>query len=248
MLRNHGFHLSFAVVLLLGLGACEPPDPIRTGGGGETEYSIAVLQTEPRHPDYPGVDSRVLIRDAVVTAVDTFDEDGSGSIGNVWIAEPSGGAWSGIQLFDPVVIPARVRLSPGDIVEVSATLDEFVLYDTAGLPIDRDGTETELVDASVQKIGETVPPGPTDVRVNDLADLRTAEPWEGCLVRVTNVTLAGGYDRYGEAPTTGGIDIAKDMYEIPDARAGLALRSLTGVITYFFGFKIMPRGPEDVEL
>jgi hypothetical protein len=248
MLRNHGPNLPLAVVLLAAVAACDPPPPIRTGGEGEPEYPIPVLQTEPRDPEYPGVDSRVLIRDAVVTAVDTYDEDGGGSVGGVWIAEPTGGPWSGVQLFDPVVIPARVRLAPGDIVEVSATLDEFVLLNTDGTPMDRDGTETELVDASVQKIGETVAPGPTDIRENDLADLRTAEPWEGCLVRLTDLTLAGGYDRYGEAPTTGGASIANELYEIPDVRAGLEIRSLTGVVTYFFGFKIMPRGPEDVEL
>ncbi len=246
MLRNHRPCL-LPVVVLLVAAACDPPAPIRTGGEGEPEYSIVQLQTVT-DPAYPGVDARVLVRGAVVTAVDTYDEDGEGHIGNVWVSEPGGGPWSGVQLFDPVVIPARVRLAPGDIVEVSATLDEFVLYNTDGTPMDRDGTMTELVDASVQKIGETLPPPPDDVRENDLADLRTAEPWEGCLVRLTDITLAGGYDRYGEAPTTGGVDIANDLYEIPDARAGLALRSLTGVVTYFFGFKVLPRGPEDVEL
>ena len=246
MLRTQRTSLPLFAVLLAA-AACDPPDPIRTGGGGEPEYPIPLLQTEPRDPEYPGVDSRVLIRDAVVTAVDTYDEDGGGSVGNVWIAEPTPGAWSGIQLFDPVVIPARVHLMPGDIVEVSATLDEFVLLNTDGTPMDRDGTETELVDASVQKIGETVPPGPSDVLEAYLADLRSAEPWEGCLVRLTNITLTGGYDRYGEAATSGGASVANELYAIPDARAGLAIRSLTGVVTYFFGFKIMPRGPEDVE-
>ncbi|NMC70362.1 MAG: hypothetical protein GYA57_09890 [Myxococcales bacterium] len=227
--------------------ACDAPSSRRTDGAGETEYSIVQLQTVT-DPDYPGVGARVLIRDAIVTAVDTYDEDGGGHIGNVWIAEPGGGAWSGVQLFNPVVVPSRVRLAPGDIVEVSGTLDEFVLRNDDGTPMDRDGTETELVDASIQKIGETLPPAPTDVRENDLADLRTAEPWEGCLVRVQNLTLTGGYNRYGEAPTAGGIEVANDLYEIPGAGAGTTIRSLTGVVTYFFGFKVMPRGPEDVEL
>lgn len=245
MLRSH--RPCLPLVALLFVAACDPPPPTRTGGTAGLEYSIIQLQTVT-DPDYPGVDARVLIRDAIVTAVDTYDEDGEGSVGSVWIAEPVPGPWSGVQLFDPVVIPARVRLAPGDIVEVSATLDEFVLLDASGRPMDRDGTETELVDASVQKIGETVPPGPTDIPEAYLADLRQAEPWEGCLVRLTDLTLTGGYDRYGEAPTAGGASIANEMYEIPGAEAGLAIRSLTGVVTYFFGFKILPRGPEDVEL
>jgi len=227
--------------------ACDAPPARRTDGVGELEYSIVQLQTVT-DPDYPGVGSRVLIRDAVVTAVDTYDEDGGGHIGNVWIAEPAGGPWSGIQLFNPVVVPARVRLAPGDIVEVSGTLEEFVLRNEDGTPRDRNGTETELGHASIRKIGETFPPDPTDVRENDLADLRTAEPWEGCLVRLRNVTLTGGYDRYGEAPTAGGIEVANDLYEIPGAEAGTTIRSLTGVVTYFFGFKVLPRGPEDVEI
>lgn len=235
------------LVVLSAATSCDPPAPVRRGGEGEPEYSIPQLQTVT-DPAYPGVEARVLIRDAIVTAVDTYDEDGTGSVGSVWIAEPAGGAWSGVQLFNPVVIPARVRLAPGDIVEVSGTLSEFVLYNPDGTPMDRDGTETELVGASIQKIGETFPPAPTDVRENDLADLRTAEPWEGCLVRLTNLTLTGGYNRYGEAPTAGGVEIGNELYEIPGAGAGMTIRSLTGVVTYFFGFKVLPRGPEDVEL
>jgi hypothetical protein len=227
--------------------ACDPPASTRPGGGDDGELSIVVLQT-PSDPDYPGVDSRVLVRNVVVTAVDNYDEDGEGRIGNVWVAEPAGGAWSGIQLFNPVVIPSRARLVPGDIVEATGTLDEFVLLNADGTPMDRDGTLTELGSASVQKTGETFAPEPTIVPESDLANLASAEQWEDCLVRIEYVRLTGGYDSYGEAATEGGNSIANDLYEIPGAAPGMTIRSLTGIVTYFFGFKIMPRGPEDVVL
>ncbi|MBI5488996.1 MAG: hypothetical protein HY905_16800 [Deltaproteobacteria bacterium] len=239
------------IVCLLLSSACDPPAPDRPGGSG-SELTIPQVQN-PADPEYPGAGARVVLDDVVVTAVDGYDEDGSGRVGNVWVAEPDGGAWSGVQLFDPSVIPSRAFLVPGDIVQAIGTLDEFVLLNPDGSPQDPAGTLTELSGASVQKIGETFPPAATVIPEADLVPLGrdspnpAAEPWEDCLVRLENVEMAGGYDRYGEAPTSLGVSVAGDLYVIPDVAAGTRFRSLTGVVTYFFGFSLMPRGPEDVE-
>jgi len=241
--------LVVAVVLAAG---CEAPPTDRPGGTDELERSIPELQNAalPGHVP-PG--ERVLIRDVVVTAVDDYDEDGAGRTGNVWVAEPDGGAFGGIQLYVPTVIPSRTRLVPGDIVAVVGTLEEFVLRNPDGSPRDLNGTLTELVRAAVQKTGETLPPEATPVAGAVLADRARAEPWEGVLVRLENVEMAGGYDGNGEAPTTfvldphPPLDVASDLYEIPDVADGTTFRALTGVVTYFFGFKICPRGPQDVE-
>jgi hypothetical protein len=239
--------VSLLPALALAAGSCAPVEPDRSGDGGVAEWTVPQLRT-PTDPAYPGVGSRVLLRNVVVTAVDTYDEDGQGRIGNIWVAEPAGGAWSGVQLFNPVVIPSRTHLVPGDIVEVTGTLDEsaYMVGDTDSL--------TELSAASVQKTGETLPPDPTVIPETDLTDRGRAEPWEGCLVRIANVELTGPYDSYGETSTAGGVVVTNDLFEIPGAAAGVRYRSLTGIVTYFrpaaflLGVMLMPRGPQDLEL
>jgi hypothetical protein len=195
-------------------------------------------------PEYPGDGQRVLIRDVIVSAVDEFDEDGSGRTGNVWITEPVVGAWSGVQLYVPVVIPARTNLAPGDIVLVRGTLDEFVLLDDEGVPYPGfDGSVTELGDAAVQKTGETSAPQPIDVPVADLATAEAIEPYEGVLVRIRDVRVTGSYLTIEGTE----LELGSDLYAIPDLVDGSAFASLTGIVTYFFNYSLLPRGPADVE-
>jgi hypothetical protein len=41
--------------------------------------------------------------------------------------------------------------------------------------------------------------------------------------------------------------VANDLYGIPEVVAGTHFTSISGVVSYFFGFKLLPRGPQDVE-
>jgi hypothetical protein len=220
--------------------------PCSSGGGAQQLVTVKQIENTS-DPAYPGVDARVVVRNVVVSAVDTFDEDGSGRVGGVWVQDAGGGAWSGIQLYNPVVIPSRTRLVPGDIVDLIGTVDEFVLLNPDGTPMDPNGTLTEIGAGSVQKVGETVPPDPVVIPESDLADRASAEPWEGCLVRIENVTMTGPYNRYDELTTAGGVTVANDLYVIPGVVAGTHFTAISGVVTYFFGFKLLPRGPQDVE-
>jgi hypothetical protein len=220
--------------------------PCSSGGGAQQVVTVRQIENTS-DPAYPGVDARVVVRSVVLTAVDDYDEDGSGRVGGVWVQDPGGGAWSGVQLYNPVVIPSRTRLVPGDIVDLIGTVDEFVLLNPDGTPMDRNGTLTEIANGSVQKVGETLPSDPVVIPESDLAALASAEPWEGCLVRLANVTMSGPYDRYDELTTAGGVKVANDLYEIPGVAAGTHFTAISGVVTYFFGFKLLPRGPQDVE-
>ena len=56
---------------------------------------------------------RCAYLDLVVTAVDRFDEDGSGDTGTVFVQEADGGPYSGIQLFRPAIQPANVEIVQG---------------------------------------------------------------------------------------------------------------------------------------
>lgn len=235
--------------MALGISACGEPPSERPPGTGTRAVTVFAVQ-DPDDPDHPAAGDRVFMRDVVVTAVDDYDENGEGRVGGLWVGEAAGGRWSGVQLYRPTVVPSRTRLRPGDIVSVLGTVDEFVLRDDAGNPQDRNGTLTEIVYAVVQKTGETNPPAPTEVTENDLGDRSRAEPYEGVFVRLRSVRVVEGYNRYNEATTEGGIAVANDLYEVPefdpDGFTPAVLRSLAGVVTYFFGYKLLPRGPEDV--
>jgi hypothetical protein len=233
------------VLVLPALAACDPPADHHDGSGAGDEITITDLQDD-RAAAHPAPGDRITVSDVVVIAVDDYDEDGAGRVGSLWISEPGGGAFSGVQLFNPSIVPARARLFPGDIVRAVGTVDEFVLLDDAGNPEDPDGTLTELSDVSVTKIGETLPLEPIPVLEADFADPQDAERYEGCLIRIDNVRIRTGYDSYGEATTEGQMAIATDLYEIPGLAPGSRYHSITGVVTYFFGYSLLPRGPDDV--
>lgn len=242
---------------------CEPPE-VFGPGRDEAVFPIAALQHagEGRCADgaacpaaetcadgrrCPAHGDRVIVEDAVVTAVDSFDEDGAGSVGGVWVQSAAGGPWSGIQLYEPAVAPVRARLSPGDVVRVAGTYEEFVLREADGTPMDPRGRLTEITRGSVRKTGETTPLDPIPVAAADLGNRSAAEQWEGVLVRVEGVAVRAVYDLYGDAPTTAGFEVSKALYEIPGLGPGATFRSITGVVSYFFGFKLLPRGPDDIE-
>src|SRR2546428_236939 len=79
----------------------------------------AVLCQQPDGVCTPNVPENVVI-DAVVTAVDTFDENGTGlGLGNIYIRDLGGPApWSGLQLFNPTLSPIFNRARVGDLIEV----------------------------------------------------------------------------------------------------------------------------------
>ena len=257
-----------------GLGACREKED-RSGLVAEGVYTVQELENygEPRHP---AAGTTVTVKRAVVTAMDDYDEDGSGNMGSIWIGavDASGlvacGAWCGITVYKPDIAPKGEVLRVGDLVDLTGVYSEF-LYDDDGTPPDpanllRYHSEhlSEIYDATAYKTGEWLPIAPVEVEAREiqmeptvLQAQESAESLEGVLVTVRNLTASSGYDRYGQFETEEGVMVEDDLYRYPCAAytgdvTGTHFDAVTGVVTWFgiheaFGqYKILPRGPGDI--
>jgi len=262
------------LALATGLGACRETED-RSGLVAEGVYTVQELENygEPRHP---ASGATATVKRAVVTAIDDYDEDGSGRMGSIWIGavDSSGlvvcGAWCGITIYEPGIAPKGEVLRVGDLVDVTGIYSEFLYDDDGTLPDPANPLRyhsehlSEIYDATAYKTGEWLPVGPVEVEAREiqmepgvLQAQESAESLEGVLVVVRNLTASSGYDSYGQFKTEEGVMVEDDLYRYPCAGyagdvTGTHFDAITGVVTWFgirdaFGqYKILPRGPEDI--
>jgi hypothetical protein len=175
----------------------------------------------------------------------------AGYTGGVVVQEVGGGAFSGVPLFNPSLVPAYATVGPGDLVDVHGEYVEFCLWGgdnvaTSYCEADNSFRLTQLSSASVTKVGETAPPIPLDVAVADLRNPQLLEQLEGSLVRVSEeITItpcaqvdgsgrpnccAGDYDRYGNLATSA-LSLMNEFFSVPAGTT--CLSRVTGVVSWF---------------
>ena len=239
--------LSSIAVALSGCALDVPPaEP--TFDDGRPAVTLYQVQ-DPTADGHPDVGTNVRVEDLVVTAVDRFDEDGSGKTGTVFVQEIDGGPWSGIQLYRPAVQPASEYLLPGDVVEVEGQYVEFDLGQINPAWADATGrTISQVANGVVRKTGEWISPEPA--LIDDPADLQedpAAESWEGVLVEMRDVDVTRARDSYGAFQVTGGALVDDDNYQIPNPAVGDHFVRVAGVSTYLAAeYKVLPRSALDV--
>jgi hypothetical protein len=196
-----------------------------------------------------------------LVAIDSHDETGSGATGNFYTQDTTcaGKPYSGVTIFGPSFSPPDLRLAENDVIDVLGTVEEFVgpstarFHDCRTLP-EASGTISFRFDSNGQ-------PQPVVVPLSDFATYAGARQWLGMLVKVEglSITIApqttGG--RYTAAFTTGAGDgedakISDELYDIqkdgPTLAVGTTFKSVTGIVTYFFGFHLAPRSAADFEM
>jgi hypothetical protein len=108
--------------------------------------------------------------------------------------------------------------------------------------------------------------GPTlaahTIPLTDLKAYEKARQWLGMLVRIENIKISDKpYDSKGRysAPIDvgGGIplsdvpSISNELFDLkalgPPLAKDVTFKAVTGIITYFYGFKIAPRSADDFE-
>ncbi|KYF61389.1 hypothetical protein BE11_38520 [Sorangium cellulosum] len=206
-------------------------------------------------------DRRAHVTGATLVAIDRFDETGEGAHGNHYVQdladEPV--AYSGITVFQPAFSPPDLRLVPGDVVDLSGMLTEFL-----GPSSGRFGDCRTLpeIGGTMSFRFEDRPARPIRVPLDDLKRYASARRYIGMLVRVEGIKIArdpsssGG--RYTASINVGaGVpaadvpSLSNELYDLeaegPPLAAGASFRSVTGVLTYFYGFKIAPRCPADFQ-
>jgi hypothetical protein len=227
-----------------------------------SDYVREATWIQPNNEDSigcaPPPDQHVCVSGVTVVAIDKYDETGNGAVGNFYVQdtlkEPV--PYSGITVFDPSFSPPDLRLAPGDVADVVGTFTEFL-----GPSSGRFGDCRTLPEIS-GAMGLRFEGGgdqPTVIEQPELYTYEGARQYLGMLVRLENVTIgddpSSSSGRY-TAPLK--VDVVIPADAVPKLSnelfaletAGLVkdakYSSITGVVTYFYGFKIAPRSTEDL--
>lgn len=207
---------------------------------------------------------QVSITGATVIAVDRFDETGDGALGNIYIEDalPDPVPFSGVTVFAPSFTPPDLRLFAGDVADLLGNYEEFP--GPSGSPFSFCHTLPEIGGAMTFRF-DTHPVVPKLIPITDLRSYDTARQWLGMLVRVENIKLAatGATDKKGRCSIAldvgSGITVAdqpklsNELFNVdctPTTKltAGTEVKSLTGVLTYFYSFSLAPRSADDIVL
>jgi hypothetical protein len=249
--------LAYLVSVSALLFACRSDEGGVTPGGADAPPAVGSTKVSDVQGTGVALDAAVTLKGVVVTAIDKFGT----RTGNVFVADPAGGPFSGVLVVGASAVQVDA-LAVGDIVTVDgAKKAEFALTaDMSGR------TTTELVAATggmltITKTGTGTVPAPAVVDAQAIAALDEAgrtvewEKWEGVLIKVVNVAAQTAPRAIGGSmpdPTfqdfgiTGGIKVDSSQAAFPDVLAGDCLASVTGVGDYFFNYKIVPRATADV--
>jgi hypothetical protein len=209
---------------------------------------------------YP-VDRQVCLSGVTIVAIDRYDETGDGAVGNYYAEEtslepvPS----SGITVYAPSFNPPDLRLAEGDVTDMLGTFQEFP--GPAGSRFEGCRTLPEIGGAMTLRFegGEVAP---LAIKPLDLVDYESARTFIGMLVRLDNVAIAGDTTLSGGRFTAPlkveGLDkpleaddvprLSNELFDLENAGLtnGSKLKSVTGVVTYFYGFKVAPRRASDL--
>jgi hypothetical protein len=266
--------LAFGLALLAGCGGGgygDPPSPPLADEYGPGERLCKILGpadwADPtdlmsQHcSKSPPPDHAVYSTGLTIIAIDRYDETGKGAVGNYYAQDTTCGAnpYAGVTIFGPSFSPPDLRLAVGDVVDVNGSITEFV-----GPSSGRFGecaTLPEISGTLSFRFDSTTLPDPVVIPITDLASYPKARQWLGMLVKVENVkvdsaTASGG--RYQPPITNSGASsvtdqpkITNELYDIqgegPAIADGTTFKSVTGIVTYFYGFHLVPRSPADFE-
>jgi hypothetical protein len=207
-------------------------------------------------------DRGIHISGATIVAIDKFDETGDGALGNIYIEDTSQDPpdYSAVTVFGASFSPPDLRIAERDVVDLLGTYQEFIGPSTA--PFGGCATLPELTGTISFRFDGSKPLPVKTVTIADLKSYVTARPHLGQLIKVENVEVAeDGVNKSGRYSATinvgGGVKqkdipvIANELYDIekegPALKATTKFKSVTGVLTYFFGFHLSPRSAADFE-
>lgn len=217
-------------------------------------------------------DKQVRATGQVVAAIDRFDETGDGALGNIYIEDVYADGetpepYSGVTVFDPAFTPPDLRLIEGDVVDTFGNLQEFL---GPSSPFGDCKTLPEI-GGTMQFRFDNGPLAPLTVvlengsdRFAEIKGYENARRYIGMLVRVEGVLIAGApkkdsAGRYTAALNMGGglsaddvIKLSNELFDMenegPELADGAQFKAVTGILTYFYGFKLAPRSADDFEL
>ncbi len=233
-----------------------------------TSGALTLRTLRTRMPAYPE-GQPVNIRGVVVSAVDDYDEDMTGRVGTIYAQEfsPPGNTTDplrpcpltpdrryrvcAISLFAPTLAPSGYRARVGDIVDiVGGGYDEFDCAGVCGTPpqpFDNGRFIPQIARPTATNAGVAPPPVPLPATLAAID--QNNEAYMGLLVTVENVVAMGAPDRRGEIALGAGregLKLTQQFVAIPGVINGTRWRRVTGIVTYFYGAKLVPRTLADL--
>lgn len=212
--------------------------------------------SNPDAPTHADNNSQITVRGATVIAVDNFDETKNGkSRGTIYVQDLAANEpYSGISLYQPSFVPGNLKVGVGDVLDFTGVYQENTGIGTA--KFDPGQVLPQLATPVGTFRYEFRAPPPRVIPVDDLRTYDKGRRWIGMLVTVKDVTV-GTYraDSAGRvsAPIVAGDarglpTVTNELSELPEAAfpPGTKIKSLTGVVTYFFSLHIAPRSPADL--
>lgn len=220
---------------------------------------------------YPG-DQHVHVTGVTVLAIDRYDETGKGAQGNFYVQDAyaqtlddydpaqAGKPFSfGVTVYAPSFSPPDLRLAEGDVVDMLGGFTEFPGPSSGPFPYCR--TLPEMAGTMTFRFEGGGQVEPTVISLDDLRGYEAARRYLGMLVRVENVTIAGqpaeSSGRYtatlnmgAGVPAADVVSVSNELFDLKNEGPeleGASFKSITGVVTYFYGFKIAPRSAADFE-
>ncbi len=203
-------------------------------------------------------DHYVCVSGVTVVAIDKYDETGDGASGNYYVQDSleMPVPYSGMTLYAPSFSPPDLRLGPGDVVDVAGTFTEFLGPSGGGFGECKTLPE---IGGAVSLRFEGGLATPTVIPLSDLYTYASARKYIGMLVRVENVVIADKPSSSGgrytailkvdqAIPAADVPRISNELFALQDMGIdeGHTFKSITGVLTYFYGFKIAPRNAADL--
>lgn len=252
----------FLAAALLSLG------PACSSGGGDLN-GLAV------NPQPPGndiarqngegtrlADDATLRARGVVVAVDTYDEtfDGKG-VGDVFIQDPKqvgdkGTPYSALRLYRPTKTPPDLQLVPGQWVEIVGPYTAFK-GPPGSTPFDAGMFSGQVANGAITLVGEGAEPQPVELSADVLTDPKKALPYFSRLVRIRDVAIVDVFTTTRpEAPIfvsdRNGPKLSSKFFPVHDTKGldvskGKKLKSVVGVLDYFYTVKLCPRSIADIE-
>jgi hypothetical protein len=218
--------------------------------------------TLPNHASF--VNANVNITGASFLLVDTFDETNNGkSKGTVYLQDVGSTApYSGMSLYSPTFNPASLRPAPGDVLDLVGQYQES---NTIGTTVKFPAGDVlpQIFKPTVTMRFEYQVPQPVVIDANDLNDFNKGRQWQSMLVTVQNVTFPDGLSDDGSGRDTAhitsnttqnaGAQISNELFDLAAwnqttnaITKGQTVKSITGVVTWFYNYHIAPRSPDDI--
>lgn len=247
---------------------CDEPDDSCDRPFLRTTTPLSALRHPDRMrrvPEGTPVDARNL----QVTAYDELDETMDGDLGAVYVQEtiPVGASEDpflpcpmlpdrrarvcGISTFNTQFSPLAYRPKVGDLVDMSGgQYDEFDCSGVCGSPPQPFPDERflpQVREPTLRSAGVAPLPTPVRVTVDDLMTHNAA--LIGVLVEVSDVTAAAAPDRRGAIQISAdrnGPRLTQEMTAIPGVTRGTRWSRIVGVVSYFYGPKLIPRTLADL--